>query len=112
VNIITTIGHDAKIVGEDVIKGIEYPVTFLIKAGKVIASAIKDQPQIKAAVLELIQQAEGVVGDVASAASTKGLNLASDARALADAGAFFSYFKDTFIPLVEQVYTEVAADLQ
>jgi hypothetical protein len=111
-NPMNAIGHDLKVAAVDVAKGIEYPISFLVKAESVIASAIKDQPEVKTAVISLIAQAESVIGDVATASAAKGIDLASDAKALADAETFFNYFKSTFIPLVEQVYTEVAADVQ
>lgn len=111
-NPFTAVEHVAETVGENIVTGVEYPVEFLVKAERVITSAIKDQPQIKTSVIELIKQAQGVIGDVATAGSAKGLDLASDAKTLADAEAFFAYFKNTFVPLVEQGYSEVAADIK
>jgi hypothetical protein len=111
-NPIQAIGHGLKVAGEDVVKAVEYPVEFLVKAEKVIASAIQDQPEIKTAVLSLIKQAQTVIADTVGATAEKGIDLAADAKALADAEAFFGYFKSTFIPLVEEVYTEVAADIK
>jgi hypothetical protein len=119
-NVFETIGHDVKVGAEDVAKGVEkgveygivHPIEFLIKAEKVLASAIKDQPEIKDAVLALVKQASGVIGDVSTDVAEKGLNLQDDAKTLADAEAFFTYFKDKFIPLVEMVYAEVKADVQ
>ncbi len=110
-NIIEDIGHGLKVVAVDVAHAVEYPITFLVRAEKVIASAIKDQPDVKTAVLSLVKQAEAVIGDVATAGAEKGVNLADDAKALADAEVFFEYFKSTFVPLVEKVYTEIAADV-
>lgn len=111
-NPLAAVGHGIKVAAVDVAHGIEYPISFLLKAESVIASAIKDQPEIKSAVISLIAQAEAVIGDVATASAAKGINLASDAKALADAESFFEYFKSTFIPLVESVYAEVAADVK
>src|SRR4030088_2121832 len=88
-------------VAKDIAHGVVYPVEFLVKAEKVIASAIQDQPEIKAVVLNMIKQAQGVIADSISVAAGKGIDLAADAKALADAEAFFGYFKSTFIPLVE-----------
>jgi hypothetical protein len=99
-------------VAKDIAYGVEYPVEFLTKAEKIIASAIKDQPEIKTAVLNLVKQAQTVIADSVSVAAGKGIDLVADAKALADAETFFGYFKSTFIPLVEQVYAEVAADLK
>lgn len=110
-NVFEEVGHGLKVAAVDTEHAIVDAVEFLPKAEKVIASAIKDQPQIKDAVIELVKQAEGVIGDVAGAVATKGIDLASDAKALADAEAFFSYFESIWIPLIEQVYKEVAADI-
>ena len=119
-NVFETIGHDIKVGAEDVGKGVEkgvefaivHPIEFCVKAEAVIASAVKDSPEVKTAVLGLVKQATGVIGDVATATAEKGINLADDAKALADAEAFFNYFKSTFIPLVESLYAEVKADVQ
>jgi hypothetical protein len=100
-------------VGKDILHGVEYPVEFLVKAEKAIASAIQDQPEIKTAVLSLVKQAQTVLAESVVVVSGKGIGLASEAKALADAEAFFGYFKSIFIPLVEQVfYSEVSADLK
>ena len=106
------VGHDIKIAAVDVAHVIEAPISLLVKAEKVLASAIKDQPDVKAAVINLIKQAETVISDVTIVSASKGLDLASDAKALADAEIFFQYFRSTFIPLVEAVYKEVAADIK
>jgi len=111
-NVFEEIGHGIKVAAVDTEHAIVDAVEFLPKAERVIASAIKDQPAIKDAVLTLVKQASGVIGDTASAAAAKGINLTQDAKALADAEAFFSYFKSTFIPLVESVYREITADVQ
>jgi hypothetical protein len=119
-NVFETIGHDVKVGAEDVGKGVEkavefaivHPIEFCVKAEAVIASAVKDSPEVKTAVLGLVKQATGVIGDVATATAEKGINLADDAKALADAEAFFNYFKSTFIPLVESLYAEVKTDVQ
>lgn len=99
-------------IGKDILHGVEFPFEYTAKAIKVLDSAIKDQPAIKAAVIDLIKQAETVIGDSAKDVSEKGLVLADDAKTLADAEAFFVYFRDQFCPLVAKVYTEVATDLQ
>lgn len=119
-NVFEEISHGVKVGAVDVAKGVEkgveyaivHPIEFCIKAEKIIASAIKDQPEVKAAVLDLVKQATGVIGDVAEDVAEKGINLQDDAKTLADAEAFFTYFKDNFIPLVEKLYAEVKADIQ
>jgi hypothetical protein len=106
------VGHDIKIAAVDTEHAIVKTVEFLPKAEKLIASAIKDQPEVKSAVLDLVTQATAVIGDVTIDVADKGINLAADAKTLADAEAFFTYFKNTFIPLVESIYSEVKTDVQ
>lgn len=107
-----TVSNVIETIGKDILHGIEFPFLYTAKAIKVLDSAIKNQPAIKAAVVDLIKQAETVISDVAKDAAEKGLVLTDDAKTLADAEAFFVYFRDEFCPLVAKVYTEVAADLQ
>jgi hypothetical protein len=118
-NVFTDIGHGIKVGAEDVAhaavdtgKVIVKVVEFLPKVEAVIASAIKDQPEVKSAILDLVKQATAVIGDVATDAADKGINLAADAELLADAEQFFSYFKSEFIPMVESVYAEIKTDVQ
>lgn len=110
-NVFEKIGHGIKVGAEDVVHGVEDVVAFLPKAAKVLGTAIKDDPQVKAQVLELVKQAEAVIADTALAASEKGINLTQDAKALGDAEAFFTWFKSSFIPFVERVYGELKADV-
>jgi hypothetical protein len=110
-NPIEKIGHDIKVAAVDTAHAVVKVVEFLPKAEQVIATAIKDQPQIKTAVLSLVSQATNIVGDVATDAADKGINLTADAATLAAAEAFFAYFKATFVPLVEQVYGEIKTDV-
>jgi len=102
-NIATTVIHDVEHALVDV-------VSFLPHVSAVLASAIKNEPSIKTALIQLIKQASVVIADTGLAAAGKGINLTADAKTLADAELFFSYFKDSFIPLIEQVYSDIHAD--
>jgi hypothetical protein len=117
-NVFQEIGHGVKVGAEDVGKGVEkgvefaivHPIEFLVRAQVVLADAIKDSPEVKSAVLDLVKQATTVIGDTATDIATKGINLSDDQKTLSDAEAFFTYFKNTFIPLVEQVYKSISSD--
>ncbi len=100
--------HAAVVVGKAVVAG----VGFLPKAIKLIDTAIKDQPALKAAVLGLIQQGATALKDGEAVVAAGGANLASDALVMQDAVTFFNYFKSEFVPEVEAIYVEVAADLK
>lgn len=110
-NPLTAVGHAVKTAAVDITTGVVDVFEFLPKAERVFASAIKDQPEVKSAILQLVQRAETVVADTGTAAADQGVNLAADAKTLADAEAFFAWFRNTFIPLVEQIYSEVKQDL-
>jgi hypothetical protein len=111
-NAFRKIEHGIEIASEDVLHSIEYPVKFLVAAERVITDAIREQPDIKAAVLDLVSKAELVIGDVTLAAAQRGFDLASDAKALADAEAFFGWFRSDFVPLVTKVYGELKEDVR
>jgi hypothetical protein len=100
--------HAAVVVGKAVVAGIG----FLPKAIKLIDTAIKDQPAVKAAVLDLIKVGATALKDGDAAVASGGVNLTSDALVLQDAVAFFNYFKSEFVPQVEAIYVEVVADLK
>lgn len=98
-------------VAEDVVKGIEYPFSHLAQAIKVISTAIKDQPEIKNAVVILIEKCDAIGVDAMKDIGEKGLNLSDDldtARKIADLG---DYLKTSFFPLVVKVFGEIKADV-
>lgn len=111
-NVFTVIGHGIEVAAKDVAHAVVDVIEFLPKATAVLASAIKDQPEVKSAVIDLVKQAATVIADLGADAASKGFDLASDEKTLADAEVFFAYFQTTFIPLVEKLYSEVAADLK
>lgn len=102
------VGHVAVLVGKAVVTGVE----FLPKAMKLVDTAIKDQPAVKVAVLNLIEQGAKALKDSEAAIAAGGMNLASDALVVQDAITFFNYFKSEFVPQVESIYKEVQADLK
>jgi hypothetical protein len=109
---VEVVAHDVKVAAVDTAHVVVKVVEFLPKAEKVIATAIKDDPEVKAAVLDLVKQATAVIGDVSTDVADKGINLAAGSKTLVDAEQFFSYFKSEFIPMVESVYAEIKTDVQ
>ncbi len=110
-NIIVKIGKGIETAGKDVADVVVDMTSFLGKAESVIVTAVKDQPAVKAAILQLISQANSVIADGTKAAALDGVNLAADGVTIADAETFFTYFKTTFIPLVESLYSSIKTDL-
>jgi len=113
------IGHGIKVgaedVGKAVVKGVDVaivqPIEFVVKAEKVISTAIKDQPIVRDAVVTLVQQATTVIDDFKTNVGEGFLNLRADEKTLHDAEAFFNWFKSTFIPKMEQVYGDIASEI-
>lgn len=111
-NVITDIGHDVKVAAVDTAKVVVKTVDFLPHAAAaVLATALKDEPQLKATVLALIEAGSKVIADGTIAVASKGTNLLEDAATVSDAESFFAYFNSTFIPAVASLYHEVRADL-
>ena len=118
-NPLETLGHDIKVgavdIGKDVAKGVDVavvkPIEFVVKAEKVIETAVKDQPIVRDAVVALVKQATTVIDDFKTDVSDGLINLSADEQTLKDAEAFFNWFKSTFIPTIEKVYGDVSTDV-
>lgn len=81
------------------------------KASAVLATAIMEQPTLKATLTDLVNKAEAIGADIVADAAGKGLNLAADAKTLADVEDFFKWFTATVVPLVESIYGELKTDI-
>ena len=118
-NPLGAIGHDIKVgvvdAGKGIAKGVDVaivqPIEFAVKAEKVIATAIKDQPVVRDAVTALVKQATTVINDFKTDVGDAFIDLKADEQTLKDAEAFFNWFKTSFIPAIEQVYGDVSADV-
>lgn len=114
------IGHDIKTGAVDVAKGtvdavnvvVVHPIEFCIRAEKVLATAIKDQPIVRDAVVALVKQASTVIDDFKTNVADGLIDLKADEQTMTDAEAFFNWFKSTFVPTVEKVYGDIATDAQ
>jgi len=104
--------HIAETVGKDTLAVVEFPFKRTAEFVTVINTAIKDATPVKAAVIDLVKQAEGLIADGADDVSEKGLNLPEDLQTWKDVQAFIDYLKGTFFPLVASIYTEVAAEVK
>lgn len=111
-NPLEVIGHDLRVAAVDTEHAAVKIVDFLPHAAEVLATAIRDQPQVKTLILDLIKQASSVIANATTAVTDRGVNLAADASTLASAEAFFGWLKTAFVPAVEAIYTEIAADIK
>lgn len=110
-NIITDIGHGIKVAAVDTVHAVEEVVGALPKAVAVLSTALKNEATLKTTVLNLIEEGAKVIGDGTLAAASKGTNVVEDAATIADAEAFLTYFKNTFLPAVASLYGELKADI-
>jgi hypothetical protein len=87
--------------------------TIIGKADKVLNTVIADQPEIKTALLNTVNGALAVSGDISTAIAAKGLNWTADTQVVADVEA---YFKNTIegqlVPLIEKLYADIAVDIK
>lgn len=98
-------------VAKDVAKGIAYPFRFAVKAEKVLATAIKDQPELKDMLTELTAKIEGIGADALKDIGEKGLNIADDMETIVALKDLFGYFVATVKPEIIKVYGEIQADV-
>ncbi len=99
-NPLDAIGHGIKVgvvdAGKGIAKGVDVsivqPFEFELKAEKVIATAIKDQPIVRDAVTSLLKQATTVINDFKTDVGDGFIDLKADEQTLKDAEAFFNWF--------------------
>lgn len=98
-----------KTVVEKIVADVEYPFVHAPKFVTLIDEAVKGEPAIKAAVINLVKAAELAIADGAIAVAAKGIDLPADLAEVHDIESFFTYFKGTFLPLIEAEYKELSA---
>jgi hypothetical protein len=101
--------NEVEKISEDIGKAVAYPFVHTAQFIAVLGTAMKDEPEVQAALIALIKSAEAVDVDAVSAIASKGLDLPDDLKAIADVQAFFTQFKSQFLPVVEAAYKQVAA---
>lgn len=110
-NVFQEVGHGLKVAAVDTEHAVIKAVDFLPHAAEVLATAIKDEPEVKTLVTQLVEQATSVLTAGTAAVTYKGIDLVADAATLAAAESFFAWIKSTFIPEVEVIYTQIKVDV-
>jgi len=110
-NIAETIAHGIKIGAEDVAHAAEEVVGAIPKVISVLGTALRDEPAVKSAVVDLVKEFGTLTADGALAVAAKGADLTEDAAMVSASVQFLTYFKDTFVPVVEKLFGEVKADI-
>lgn len=86
---------------------VEYPFTHTFKFLALLDECIVDEPPIKLAVENLVKAGMLAISDGTAAVAGKGLNIPADLAEVKDVESFFTYFKGTFLPLVESEYKQL-----
>jgi hypothetical protein len=107
--VLTDVGH----VSLNVIDGhyIAEALSFAEKAEAVLATAIKDSPTLKSVLTDLVAKSEALGADAVSVAGADGINLATDAKALADVEAYIAWIRATLVPIVISLYSDLKTDI-
>jgi hypothetical protein len=100
-----------KKIGEKIVSIVEYPFVHAVQIEKLIADGLKDEPKVKMAIVGLVEQIDILSPDVIADVAANGLNLASDLKTVVDVQTFFVYISGTFLPAVEQAYSDIKADI-
>lgn len=98
-------------VAHDCLKVIEAPFTYAAKAEKVLATALKNEPELKTTIATLIQKCETIASDGVKDVAERGLNIPDDLatlHAIQDLGA---YIRATVEPLIVRLYGELKIDV-
>ena len=100
-------------IGEDILKVVEDPFKFVAKATKVIATVVKDDPQAKTIITQVVTLSSAIGVDGATILAAKGIvNPEQYLATLQAVEALGAYIKSTVVPFVEQVYGEVVTDVE
>ena len=100
-----------KKIGEKVISIVEWPIKHSVQVAELLGTAIEDEPEVKTAIVGLVQQFEAIGADTAADIAANGLNLASDVKTVADVQVLFKYFTSTFIPAIEKAFSDFQVDV-
>lgn len=93
--------------GKDALKDIEIPVTSSQKFFLIVSHGSQDAPEVATVVQTVLEKALTLGTDVTAAVAADGLNIAEDAKVLADGKDLFTYVQGTAIPVVEKVWSDL-----
>ncbi len=109
-DVLKEIGEKIEDVAKDVAHVVVETVEFPVKAEKVLSTLSSDQPQLKAALAQLVADGEAVSADVLQVVSADGTNISVD---LATWAAITKLVTDgkAAVALIETLYTQLNADV-
>ena len=104
--------NEVEVIGRDVLNVAEWPFKHLSQLIGTLAAALKNEPQVKTAVVGLISAIESLTADIAADVAANGLNVASDVLTATAAESLLIYVQKTFLPAIEAAYKDIAAAVE
>lgn len=97
---------------EKIGKAIAWPFVHATEVIEVLTTALKDEPEVKTAIVGLVQQIQALVKDGSIAIAADGLNVPDDVATVAAAQTLFAYVTGTFLPTLESAYKDEKSDVE
>lgn len=88
-------------------KAIAWPFEHSIQVIETLSAALKDEPEVKTAIVGLVSQIKTLTEDGAVAVAAKGIDVPDDLATVAAAQTLFAYVTQTFLPAIEAAYKDV-----
>lgn len=91
---------------------ITWPVRHSIMLGKMLVDFEQDEPKVKDVIIGLVEKFEALGPQAAAAIAARGFNIPVDIGVEQGVKALFTYFTETFLPTVEEAYSDFEAARQ
>lgn len=91
---------------------ITWPIRHSIMLGKMLVDFERDEPKVKDVIVGLVEKFESLGPQAVAAIAARGLNIPADLAVEQGVKDLFSYFAQTFLPTVEEAYSDFEAARQ
>jgi len=91
---------------------ITWPIRHSVMLGKMLVDFEQDEPKVKDVIVGLVEKFEALGPQAAAAIAARGLNIPADFAVEQGVKDLFSYFTETFLPTVEEAYSDFEAARQ
>ena len=95
-----------KKIGEKIISIVEWPFKHAVALEELLSDGLKDEPEVKAAIIGLTERAGAIGADTVAAIAEHGLDVPEDLKDVEDVKALFAYIQTTFLPAIEKAYAD------
>jgi hypothetical protein len=91
---------------------ITWPIRHSVMLGKMLVDFERDEPKVKDVIIGLVEKFEALGPQAALAIAARGLNIPADLAVEQGVKNLFAYFTETFLPTVEEAYSDFEAARQ